>query len=735
MPHNRRILNVETLERRQLLSASAPSPEWFAALPKPAELAVGPLDRPSMVAIEWKGQETQVRPGEWLVQFNDDALSQMSSVADAQGFLSDAPFSLRVDRGLGLPGMVKVETSASSDEMSAWLGSLSTLATFEPNFVRNLYIEEPNDPGYEFDYALDNQGFFPGSIADADMDVLEAWDITTGDASVVVAVNDTGVNYLHEDLAANMWVNPGEIPGNARDDDGNGFIDDIHGWDFGEQDNDPMDEEGHGTAVAGTIGAVGNNGIGTVGVNWNVQIMALKIALADGSLDSEAIIQADNYTSMMRLRGTNIRASNHSYGGAMGSDLEFAAVNAQRDAGILFVAAAGNDTLNNDRNGSFPSNYNLDNVLAVAATDAADALATFSNFGVNTVDVGAPGVEIMTTMVEGGYGYIDGTSFSSPYTAGVAALVSSHATTASYQLVRQAIMDGADRIPSLNGKVFTGGRVNAFNALQRIEELAPAVAEISANGNLILDGDLTPSIDDNTDFGSISAANGRTVHPFTLTNAGGVPLELSEIVAVKITGPNAADFQVSPIPTRVVYGNESTQFSVTFDPLNPGTKSALVTIDFATAGSYSFAIQGVGLAPPPPWQNTRDKYDVNNDGNVSGLDVLVLINELNRNGARELPPIGPGTAPPPYYDVSGDGNLTVIDTLQVVNYINSRPVAITSAPSTEGTVSLLKPAAESSVAGNHAADLLFSAAWERAADDLATSFGRTARGNGKRGLI
>jgi subtilisin family serine protease len=734
MPHNRRILNVETLERRQLLSASAPSPEWFAALPKPAELAVGPLDRPALITMEWKGQETQVRSGEWLVQFDDAALAEMASVADAQSFLADAPFSLRVDRGLGLPGMVMLQTNASATEMASWLSTVQGLKFYEPNFVYQLDIEEPNDPGYEFDYGLNNDGFFPGATNDADMDVLEAWDITTGSASVVVAVTDTGVNYLHEDLAANAWINPGEIPDNARDDDGNGFIDDVHGWDFGEGDNDPMDEHGHGTFVSGAIGAVGNNGVGTVGVNWETSIMALKIAGPDGNLVSSAIVPAINYAALMRSRGTNVRVSNHSYGGTQTSDAVYAAVDAQRNADILFVTSAGNATLNNDRNAHFPSNYTLDNILTVAATDMADALATFSNFGVNSVDVGAPGVQVLSTTVEGGYSYEDGTSISSPYTAGVAALVSSHATTATYMQIRQSIMDSADRIPSLNGKVFTGGRVNAFGALQRIEELAPAVAEILANGNLILDGDLTPSLTDNTDFGSLSAANGRKVNSFTLANAGGVPLQLSEVLAVKITGANAADFQVTSLPDYVVNGDESTQFSITFDPATPGTKSALVTIDFATAGSYSFAIQGVGLAPPPPWQNTRDKYDVNNDGNVSGLDVLVLINELNRNGARELPPIGPGTAPPPYYDVSGDGNLTVIDTLQVVNYINSRPVAITSAPATEGTVSLLKPAAESDVAGNHAADLLFIAAWERAADDLATSFGRTAR-NGRRGSI
>lgn len=736
MLRNRRDLHVEALEVRQLLSAT-PSPGWFQSLPKPAEMAVEASPATSKyVTIDWQGLSVETRRGEWLVRFSDEATSQMESVADAQQFLGDAPFPLHVDKGLGLPGMVMVTTSASAAEASAWLSTVPAIQSFDPNAIRRLHIEEPDDPGYEFDYALDNPGFFLDtfgpSVEDADMDVKEAWDITTGDASTIVAVMDTGVNYLHEDLAANMWVNPGEIPGNARDDDGNGFIDDIHGFDFGEGDADPMDEEGHGTAVAGTIGAVGNNGVGTVGVNWDVRIMALKIADESGGLSVAAIDLATNYATMMRLRGTNVVASNHSYGGPMASDTEAAAIDAHRAAGIVFVASAGNDATNNDRLPSFPANYVFDNVVSVAATDSRDLMASFSSFGVNTVDVGAPGVNIFTTMVEGGYGYIDGTSFSSPYTAGVAALVASHAPTATYKQIRQAIFDGADRIPSLNGKVFTGGRVNANKALLRIEELAPAVPEVSGNSVAISDGDLTPNAADNTDFGSLSAANGRKVNTFTLANNGGVPLQLSELLALKITGPNAADFQVSSIPDRVVNGAESTQFSITFDPISPGVKEALVTVDFATAGTYSFAIRGTGLAPAPAWQNPRDQFDVNNDGAVSGLDVLVTINEINRNGQHELPPLGPGTTPPPYYDVNGDGSISLLDTLKVVNFINSRPPAAITASETPVSETPSTSPATSLSARIEAADLLFSTTWQAASDDVASSFGQVGRSGGLR---
>ena len=725
MPRNPRILKLETLETRQLLSVTpttkgVPSPEWFASAPRAAEIAnLATAALPSLATVNWRGQEVETRRGEWMVQFSDQAVTEMQSSLDAERFIAGAPFSVRVDRGMGLPGQVLLKTTASYDDALAWLSGLANVVSYEPNFTRQLHIEEPNDPGYEFDYALDNQGFFPNSIADADMDVLEAWDITTGDRNTIVAVMDTGVNYLHEDLASNMWVNPGEIPDNGRDDDGNGFIDDIYGYDFGERDADPMDEEGHGTAVAGCVGAVGNNGVGTVGVNWTTQIMALKIAAADGSLDGAAIVEAVNYATMMRLRGTNVRVSNHSYGGPVASEADRTAIEAHRDAGILFVTAAGNGGFDgigdsNDRLPDFPGNYPYDNIISVAATDQADAIASFSNYGINNVDVGAPGVEIMTTMVEGGYGYIDGTSFSSPYTAGVAALVGALAPTATYQQLRQAVFEGVDRIPSMNGKVFTGGRVNAFGSLQAIERIVPPVALVSGNGVAILDGDVTPQTADNTDFGSVSAANGRKVNTFVLANTGGVPLELSTILGVQISGAHADDFRLTAIPSDVVPGAQSTEFSVTFDPSAPGVRDAIITIEFESGDSYSYAIRGTGLAPPPPWQNPRDKYDVNNDLKVNGLDVLVLVNELNRSGGpRPLPPPTLGTAPPPYYDVSGDERLSAVDIIQVVNYINSQPKTAT-ASSTTATDRVME-----TVVLDRTQDVLFNAVTSDAITDMA----------------
>ena len=192
------------------------------------------------------------------------------------------------------------------------------------------------------------------------IDAPDAWNISTGSQSVVVAVIDTGVDYTHPDLAANIWTNPGEIAGNGRDDDGNGFVDDVHGYDFAEHDGDPMDDNGHGTHVAGTIAAVGNNGLGVAGVNWSASIMPLKFLNSQGPGYLSDAIRAINYATMERTRyGVNVRVMNNSWGGGGFSSAMQTAIQAASDAGILFVAAAGNSGTNNDASPHYPANYTL----------------------------------------------------------------------------------------------------------------------------------------------------------------------------------------------------------------------------------------------------------------------------------------------------------------------------------------------------------------------------------------
>lgn len=280
----------------------------------------------------------------------------------------------------------------------------------EPNFRYSLDIF-PNDPEFSKLWGLHNTGQLGGTPG-KDIDAPQAWDITADSSQIVVGVIDTGVNYNHPDLAANMWRNPGEIPNNSIDDDGNGFVDDYHGYDFARclrfnppgtvcnvtkpRDGDPMDDTGHGTHVAGTIGAVGNNTLGVTGVSWKAKIMAIKALTPVGGLTSD-LIDAVNYATMM-----NVKLTSNSWGGGGFSQSLFNAIQAARGADALFVASAGNggsDGIgdNNDASPHYPSSYNLENIIAVAATDLNDNLTTFSNYGATSVDLAAPGDLIFST--------------------------------------------------------------------------------------------------------------------------------------------------------------------------------------------------------------------------------------------------------------------------------------------------------------------------------------------------
>ena len=327
----------------------------------------------------------------------------------------------------------------------------------EPDYTIRILQETPNDPNFDKLWGLHNTGQSGGTV-DADIDAPEAWDITTG-GSVVVAVIGSGVNYNHEDLASNMWVNEGEIPDNGVDDDGNGYIDDYLGWDFVNDDNDPMDDNDHGTHCSGTIGATGNNGKGVVGVNWTVKIMPLKFLDQCGSGSTSGAIEAILYSTNM-----GVKISSNSWGGGGYSQALYDAIEEFGNEGGLFVAAAGNEGNDNDNKPSYPASYDLPNIVAVAATDRNDNLASFSNFGVASVDVAAPGVDIYSTVIEG-YEWFNGTSMAAPHVAGIAALIKTQYPGLGFEGIKNAILNSVDFKSSLEGKILTEGRVNALNVL------------------------------------------------------------------------------------------------------------------------------------------------------------------------------------------------------------------------------------------------------------------------------
>jgi len=265
----------------------------------------------------------------------------------------------------------------------------------EPNYLRYATARIPDDTEFTKLWGLKNTGQTvngTGGTPDADIDGPEAWDLTTGSSGVVIAVLDSGVAHTHPDLADNIWSNSGEIAGNGIDDDGNGYVDDVCGWDFVDNDNDPTDPYGHGTHVAGTIAAMGDNGTGTVGVCWTARIMPLRFLNTFGYGTV-----ADEISAIEYAIANGAKVINASYGSSGFSQPEYDAIEDAGAAGILFVAAAGNTATDNDASPFYPASYDLANIVSVAATDQDDKRASFSNYGVTSVDVGAPGKNVYST--------------------------------------------------------------------------------------------------------------------------------------------------------------------------------------------------------------------------------------------------------------------------------------------------------------------------------------------------
>ncbi|MCX7046543.1 MAG: S8 family serine peptidase [Candidatus Sumerlaeota bacterium] len=321
----------------------------------------------------------------------------------------------------------------------------------------------PNDPRFAELWGMRNTGQ-TGGTPGADISAAKAWDLQQGSRDVIVAVIDTGVDYTHPDLAANIWINTGEIPGNGIDDDGNGFVDDIYGYDFANGDANPMDDHGHGTHCSGTIGGVGNNGMGVAGVNWNVRIMAMKFLDAGGSGSTADAISCIQYATRM---GANVMSN--SWGGSPFEQSLMDAITAADGAGILFIAAAGNDSTNNDVTPHYPSSYDCPNIIAVLATDSYDALAGFSCWGPTTVDLGAPGVDILSCQPGGGYQLMSGASMATPHVSGAAALVWAANRGMTHLQVKNILMSTVD--PVVPGLCVTGGRINAERAVRAVPSL------------------------------------------------------------------------------------------------------------------------------------------------------------------------------------------------------------------------------------------------------------------------
>jgi subtilisin family serine protease len=370
--------------------------------------------------------------------------------------------------------LVRLPKSMSVTSGVAAYAGQSGVMYAEPNFISHLDDTTPNDTSFPLQWDWLNTGQIGGTPGD-DIDATKAWDLTTGSSSVAVGIVDSGVQlspHIHTDLVDNIWSNTAEcngVPG--VDDEGDGYIDDCHGIDAINHDSDPNDDTGHGTHLAGTIGAMTNNNLGVAGMNWHVTMVPCKSHDETGNGTNDSLLECLQFMSDWKDRGLNIVATNNSYGGCLEacdySQSLYDAIKNQMDHGILFVASAGNDSANNDTTLKYPTDYYLPNVIGVAASTNIDSMASFSNYGVHSVYLGAPGQSVYSTfyLPTDGYIYLSGTSMASPHVAGLAALIEANDPSLDWRAIKNLLLAGGEVIPAMQGKTVTGRRLNAYGSL------------------------------------------------------------------------------------------------------------------------------------------------------------------------------------------------------------------------------------------------------------------------------
>lgn len=448
------------------------------------------------------GAKLEFVPGEILVRFRSEKASEKSGeraaeAATASAFVRESasrrqiPLTIeRLDDSsppsstAPLVDGLRVARVRAEDTLAAIaaLRERADVLYAEPNYVRRKEAL-PNDPRFAEMWSLKNTAQFGGQIG-ADIDAERAWDVTIGSRNVVVGIIDEGVDVNHPDLRDNIWRNPAEAA-NGVDDDGNGFVDDVHGWDFFHNDASVYDGsasnselDAHGTFVSGVVGATGANGVGVVGVNWQVSLMSLKILGAETETPAPAsvrgTVRAYAYAKTMRdlwaasggSRGANVRVVNNSYGGFGRSQAELDAINALHQSGVLFVASAGNEGVDSDLLAHYPSNYDTPNMISVAATDVQDALASYSNYGALSVHLAAPGSRILSTYPNSAYRAFNGTSGAAPHVSGAAALICAAHPNISVDKLRSVLLYSSEVVTSIpSSKVLTARRLNAHQAL------------------------------------------------------------------------------------------------------------------------------------------------------------------------------------------------------------------------------------------------------------------------------
>jgi len=375
--------------------------------------------------------------------------------------LSDSAIHISLKRKVRITATSKHFSKSRNPCNESVIKRLSRISglTCEPNYEGQI-SRTPNDTLLPHMYSA-------STTSDGKIYLPEAWELSTGSSNVVVGIIDTGIDYNHQDLAANIWSNPGEIASNGIDDDGNGYIDDIHGIDPINNDTNPIDDQSHGTHVAGTIGGVGNNSRGVVGINWTVSQIACKAFSSAGTGTVSAIVTCLNYLVNLKNNfGINILVTNNSYGGFPYTNAMYNAIASSGDADIIYVAGAGNNGTNNDSTPFYPASFVLSNIISVGATDSQATKAGFSNFGASSVDISAPGVSILSTIRNNQYAYYNGTSMATPHVTGAIALIYAYRPSYVYSQVINSILSTGTVIAGLFGKNSTSSLLNVEEALK-----------------------------------------------------------------------------------------------------------------------------------------------------------------------------------------------------------------------------------------------------------------------------
>ncbi|OQW46311.1 MAG: hypothetical protein A4S09_16490 [Proteobacteria bacterium SG_bin7] len=394
-------------------------------------------------------------PNQYLVKFK----SQFTNLT-----IQNVKDTLGATEAEKLPSIERWYRITTSNNLSG-LKLNSNIEFIEPNYYQ--YANKtPTDAKYSSQWGMRNTGQKDSDgnkgTAGVDIEIESVWDLTVGSPNVIVAVIDTGIDFKHPDLADNQFINEKEASGKKGiDDDGNGYVDDVSGYNFYSNKPNATDDHGHGSHCAGVIGARGNNDFGIAGVNWNVKMMPLKFLSASGSGDTEGAIKSITYAV-----NNGAKVLSNSWGGGGESRALKEAIEYALSKDVLFVAAAGNNTENTDQDPHFPSSYDVENIISVAALSNSGNLADFSNYGVKTVDLAAPGVNIMSTILGGTFEEWSGTSMATPFVAGVAALMLSVNPNLSALALKAKILATVRPMNSLQGKVLTGGFLNANGAVR-----------------------------------------------------------------------------------------------------------------------------------------------------------------------------------------------------------------------------------------------------------------------------